>query len=146
MEMVAAKAAGGKHLCVGLDPDEKQIPEGEGVAAFLHHVVGATADYVAMFKPNIAFFERIGPTGIVILAGLVANIKRQFPDVPVLGDIKRADIGHSVRGYAEMAFEVCGFDAITINPYFGEESLAPFFAYEDKGIIVLCLTSNPGSA
>jgi orotidine-5'-phosphate decarboxylase len=135
-------------LCVGLDPDLRKVPaalqsDANPIYAFCMAIVEATADLVCAFKPNIAFFEALGPAGIETLRRLIADMPR---NVPVILDAKRGDMGSTAEAYAEAVFERLGADAVTLNPYLGSDSLAPFLRHADKGCIVLCKTSNPGSA
>jgi orotidine-5'-phosphate decarboxylase len=105
-------------------------------------IIEATYDLVCAYKPNLAFYEAMGVEGLRALAATVASM----PDtIPVIGDAKRGDIGNTARAYAAAMFEGFGFDAVTVNPYLGGDSLEPFLEYEDKGVFVLCRTSNPGS-
>ncbi len=130
-------------LCIGLDPDPELMPEGVSVLDFNRAIIEATYDLVCAYKPNLAFYEAMGVEGIRALAATVASM----PDtIPVIGDAKRGDIGNTARAYAAALFEGFGFDAVTVNPYLGGDSLEPFIEYEDKGVFVLCRTSNPGSA
>jgi orotidine-5'-phosphate decarboxylase len=135
-------------LCVGLDPSARKLPtitrsSDDPTYAFCMAIVEATADLVCAFKPNIAFFEARGPSGMETLRRLIADMPR---NVPVLLDAKRGDMGSTAEAYAEAIFERLGADAVTLNPYLGSDSLAPFLRHADKGCIVLCKTSNPGSA
>jgi orotidine-5'-phosphate decarboxylase len=134
-------------LCVGLDPDARKLPTAVRAAAdptyaFCMAIVEATADLVCAYKPNIAFFEALGPAGIETLRRLIADMPR---DVPVILDAKRGDMGSTAEAYAEAVFDRLGADAVTLNPYLGSDSLAPFLRRADKGCIVVCKTSNPGS-
>ena len=134
-------------LCVGLDPVWEKIPaflhqEKNPILSFCLHIIAATKKWVAAYKPNFAFFEALGPQGMEILMQVVEAIP---PEIVVIGDAKRGDIGNSDQMYAKAVFEVYGCDAVTANPYQGYDSLAPFLDYEEKGIFVLCLTSNPGA-
>ena len=130
-------------LCIGLDPDPELMPPGVGVLDFNQAIIEATYDLVCAYKPNLAFYEAMGVEGLRALAATVGCI----PDtVPVIGDAKRGDIGNTAKAYARALFEGYGFDAVTVNPYLGGDSLQPFIEYEDKGVFVLCRTSNPGSA
>lgn len=141
--MVAANSL----VCVGLDPQMKRLPEHisadrAGVTGFLTDLVTATAPFAACYKPNLAFYTALGLDGLEILADVCAAI----PDeIPVLLDCKVGDVGDTARAYAASWFEVLNVDACTVNPYLGEDTLAPFFSYEGKGVIVICKTSNPGS-
>lgn len=137
-------------LCVGLDPDTNRLPtqyrrDGvRGVLRFCRDVVDATADLVCAFKPQIAYFAALGMEND--LAELIRYVHDRHPEVPVILDAKRGDIGDTARLYAREAFERYDADAVTVNPYLGSESLAPYLAYQDRGVIVLCRTSNPDSA
>lgn len=145
MEMLAARASEGRRLCVGLDPVLARIPEGTSVPRFLIRVAEATAPYAASFKPNIGFFEGRGAQGVMEYGASVVAIQSQFPEIPIIGDWKRGDIGATNKGYIEAAFDFFGVNAITVHPYLGRESLQGFLDREDRGIIVLCRTSNPGA-
>ena len=127
---------------MGLDPDHGLMPI-DDVFAFNREIIDATCDLVCCYKPNLAFYEALGPRGLVSLRRTVqyASLK----GIPVLGDVKRGDIGNTASACAAAIFDYYGFDAVTVNPYMGEDSLAPFLEYTDKGIFVVCRTSNPGS-
>jgi orotidine-5'-phosphate decarboxylase len=128
-------------LCVGLDPDPRRIPI-DDVAGFLVAVVEATRDLVCAFKANVAFYEALGDAGSAALRA----VRRAVPDdVPFLGDAKRGDVGHTSAAYAEALFDRSGFDAVTVNPYLGGDAIAPFLERDDRGVIVVCRTSNPGA-
>lgn len=137
-------------LCVGLDPDTNRLPtqyrndSARGVVRFCRDVIDATADLVCAFKPQIAYFAALGLEND--LAGLIRYVHDRYPEIPVILDAKRGDIGDTARLYAREAFERYDADAVTVNPYLGSESLAPYLAYQDRGVIVLCRTSNPDSA
>ena len=140
-------AARDSHLCVGLDPDLESLPAGferdpEDVLRFVTAIVEATAHAAAAYKPNAAFYEALGPAGLEVLQAVVAAVP---PDVPVILDAKRGDIANSAERYAKSAFELVGAAAVTLHPYLGRDSLEPFLAYEDRGVFVLCRTSNPGA-
>jgi orotidine-5'-phosphate decarboxylase len=145
----AAAQANNSWLCVGLDPDPNLVPPelkrgdaGEWVPRFVAGIVEATRDLVCCYKPNIAFFEALGLPGQVALRAVLKSI----PDgIPVLVDAKRGDTPQTMRAYARAIFEDLGADAVTCNPYPGGDSLAPFFDYPDRGVFVLCKTSNPGA-
>lgn len=128
-------------VCVGLDPDFNRHSV-DRVAAYTRSVVEATAPFAACFKPNIAFFEQFGMEG---LRALEQTLKAIPSGVPVIGDVKRGDIGNTAEAYARAMFEQWGFDAVTLSGYQGLDTVAPFLAYEDKGVYVLCRTSNPSS-
>ncbi|MFC1571637.1 orotidine-5'-phosphate decarboxylase [Candidatus Margulisiibacteriota bacterium] len=136
-------------LCVGLDVDLSKIPQAivsqeDPIYIFNHEIINATKDLVCAYKPNIAFYERYGTYGLQSLIKTIELILAN--EIPVILDAKRGDIGHSAAAYAESIFKVYKADAVTINPYLGEDSMAPFVDYKDKGIFVLCLTSNPGAS
>ena len=131
-------------LCVGLDPDPIRISGGAaGAAAFCVDVVRRTSDYAACYKPNSAFWEQYGPDGWDALAEVRAAIPEE---IPVLFDVKRADIGNTNAAYARAAFDAMRMDAITVHAYHGADSLAEFTAWVDRGVYVVCRTSNPGGA
>jgi orotidine-5'-phosphate decarboxylase len=134
---------------VGLDPDPKQFPaslkgEGGAILSFCRDIVDATADLVCAFKPQIAYFAACGAEDQ--LEQLIDHIHRQHPHIPVILDAKRGDIGSTATQYAIEAFERYKADAVTVNPYMGFDSIEPYLAYPDKGVIVLCRTSNPGGS
>ena len=140
---------GDTMLCVGLDPDPDRLPAGyeatpDGLFDFCAAVVDATADLVCAFKPQIAYFSALGAEAA--LERLIDHVHRRHPGVPVILDAKRGDIGDTARRYAVEAFERYGADAVTVNPYLGPESVEPFLDYRDRGVFVLCRTSNPDSA
>ncbi len=131
-------------LCIGLDPHPEDLPEktGRAAEAFCYRLIEATHPYALAFKPNAAFFEILGPEGWRALQ----NVIKAVPEgIPVILDAKRGDISSTARAYAQSAFEVLGADAITLSPYLGYDSLAPFMENPEKGIFLLCKTSNPGS-
>jgi orotidine-5'-phosphate decarboxylase len=137
-------------LCVGLDPDFAKLPESVKTKdnpqfEFNKAIIDATHDLVCVFKPNPAFYESRGDRGVRELKMTCDYIHDTYPEIPVLVDAKRGDIGNTNNGYAEYVFDYLKADAITVMPYLGIESLAPYFAYTDKGIIVGCHSSNPGS-
>jgi orotidine-5'-phosphate decarboxylase len=134
-------------LCVGLDVDPERVPEplrgrGDWVARFNRGIIEATSDLVCAYKPNLAFYEALGEEG---MEGLRETLKAIPPGVLVIGDAKRGDVGHTARAYATALFDRLGFDAVTVSPYMGKDSVEPFLAHDDRGAFVLCKTSNPGS-
>ncbi|TAL73180.1 MAG: orotidine-5'-phosphate decarboxylase [Rhodanobacter sp.] len=136
-------------VCVGLDPDPAKFPvhlagKPEAVFDFCAAIVDATADLVCAFKPQIAHFAALRAEGV--LERLIAHIHEKHPGVPVILDAKRGDIGSTAQRYAIEAFERYGADAVTANPYLGYDSIAPFLEHADKGVVLLCRTSNPGGA
>lgn len=134
-------------LCVGLDPERGKIPAHllsapDPVLAFNQQIIDATRDLCVAYKPNLAFYEALGPSGWNTFAETVKYIGNQHF---IIADAKRGDIGNTSRMYAEAFFSRFGCDAITVAPYMGEDSVAPFLGYEGKWAIVLALTSNRGS-
>jgi len=128
-------------LCVGLDPDLKLMPANISVFEFNKAIINATADLVCAYKPNFAFYEALGNDGLEALRQTVKHI----PDnIPVIGDAKRGDIGNTAKAYAKAIFDDFGFDATTVSPYLGFDSIEPFIQYHDKGVFILCRTSNAG--
>jgi orotidine-5'-phosphate decarboxylase len=130
-------------LCVGLDPDPAMMPEEIGVFEFNKAIIDATADLVCAYKPNIAFYEAMGNEGLEALRKTRDYIPEE---IPVIIDAKRGDIGNTARAYARSLFDYYKFDAMTASPYLGYDSLEPFIERRDRGIFVLCRTSNPGAA
>lgn len=134
-------------LCVGLDPAPERFPEkfsnsSYPVLDFCWEIVRATAEFACAFKPQIAYFTSIGAEGELL--ELINRIHDQYPDIPVILDAKRGDIGSTAKHYARGAFERYGADAVTISPYMGKDSITPYLEYPDRGAFVLCRTSNPG--
>jgi len=128
---------------VGLDPDVAKLPAGVGLVEFNRAIVAATKDFACAYKLNFAFYEEAGVAGW----GLLAETRRCIPaDIPVIADAKRADIGNTSRAYARAIFEELKFDAVTVNPYLGYDGVAPFLEFRDRGVYILCRTSNPGAA
>ena len=138
----------GGFLCVGLDPDLEKaracLPDSDRpILDFCRAIVDATADLVCAFKPQIACFAAVGAEAD--LEALIAHIREVHPDVPVILDAKRGDIGATAEQYAREAFERYGVDALTVNPYLGWESIEPYRRHVGRGVVLLCRTSNPGS-
>lgn len=129
-------------LCVGLDPDPALIPQGLDTREFLLGIIEATADLVACYKPNIAFFEQDGPEGLALLRDLIAAVP---DDIPVLLDAKRGDIGHTSEAYTRAVFDVLGAHAVTLSPYLGRDAIEPFLRRRDRHSFILCRTSNAGA-
>ena len=142
----------GSLLCVGLDPHPQMLPQVSAEAAlkFCFDIIHETAPYAAAFKPNAAFFEAFGAAGWQALRQVIACIQdesqRLGSKIPIILDAKRGDIASTARAYVRSAFEHLGVDAITLNPYLGYDALAPFLTTPEKGVFLLCKTSNPGSA
>ncbi len=146
-KLTAAIARNDSLLCVGLDPVPEAVPAAyrhaaHPILAWNQAVIAATADLVCAYKPNIAFYEALGD-GLVTLRATLAAIP---PNIPIILDAKRGDIGSTAAAYARALFDDLGADAVTLSPYLGHDSIAPFAAYADRGLFVLCHTSNPGAA
>lgn len=144
-----AWAANDSLLCVGLDPDSKRLPphlqgKPDAIYQFCKAIVDSTADLACAFKPQIAYFAALRAEDQ--LEALCAYMRVTYPNVPVILDAKRGDIGATAEQYAREAFERYGADAVTVNPYMGFDSVAPYLAHADRGTIVLCRTSNPGGS
>lgn len=149
--LAASQRRSGSTLCVGLDPDPDLLPEpflnggdpASNVVAFCRAIVEATTPFASSFKVNFAFFEALGDAGVSALR----QVRRSVPDnIPVIADAKRGDIGNTARFYARSVFEDLGFDAVTLSPYMGADSILPFAGYADRGVFVLARTSNPGAS
>jgi len=137
-------------LCIGLDSDRSKIPaflkeKQNPIFEFNKKIIEATHPYAIAFKLNIAFYESLGAQGWMSLEKTANYIKSKYPGLFLIADAKRADIGNSSRMYARTFFEYLKFDAVTVSPYMGKDSIEPFLAYQDKWTICLALTSNPGS-
>jgi orotidine-5'-phosphate decarboxylase len=135
-------------VCVGLDPEPAKFParfanDPDAVFNFCNAIVDATARYVCCFKPQIAHFAALGAEDA--LQRLIAHIHAAHPGIPVILDAKRGDIGSTAQHYATEAFDRYGADAVTANPYLGRDSLQPFLDRADKGVVILCRTSNAGA-
>ena len=161
-KLEAAAQRNNTLLCVGLDPTHEACPDRflafantqsaesgtinsricQALLAWNKSVIEATSDLVCCYKPNIAFYEALGQPGMALLSATIAAIPE---NIPVLLDAKRGDIGSTAAAYARACFEVFGVDAVTLSPYLGQDSIAPFAAYPDKGLFVLCHTSNPAA-
>lgn len=137
-------------LCIGLDSDLSKLPEvvkheAQPLFAFNKAIIDATADLVCAYKPNTAFYEALGADGIAQLKRTCDYVNTNYPDIPIILDAKRGDIGNTNNGYLDFAYNYLGADALTVHPYLGRESLAPLLDRGDKGLIVLCHTSNGGA-
>jgi len=137
-------------LCIGLDPVIEKIPKRfrdkqDSIFSFNRWIIDQTHEYVCSYKPNSAYYESNGASGIKALKKTCDYIKKNYPDIPIILDAKRGDIDHSNNEYAKFAFKYLNADAITLQPYLGNEALSEFFKYIDKGLIILCRTSNPGA-
>lgn len=143
----------GTMLCVGLDTDYANLPEcvkagrseTEAVLAFNRRIIDATAAHCVAYKPNLAFYESLGADGLRALAATVDYLRLHHPDQFLIADAKRGDIGNTARLYARSLFETFDFDAVTLSPYMGSETVTPFLEYSGRFAIVVALSSNPSS-
>lgn len=143
----AAQKKSNSLLCVGLDTDAKLLPRhlGRTVGAVLNfnrRIIDATHDIACAYKLNLAFYETLGADGWLVIEKTLEHIPR---GIITIGDAKRGDIGNTAEKYAQALFGELGFDAVTVNPYMGYDSVEPFLRYKTKGVFLLALTSNPGS-
>ncbi len=148
-KLVTASRRQNSLLCVGLDPEPdrlpaqlREVPVVTAVVHFCRSIIEATLPYVCAYKPNLAFFEALGLGGMEAFQEVLGAIPAS---IAVIADAKRGDIGNTARNYASALFDVYGCDAATVNPYLGYDSVAPFLAYREKGVLLLCRTSNPGA-
>jgi len=137
-------------LCVGLDSEIEKIPSflrksKDPVFEFNRRIIDATNSYTIAYKPNVAFYECNGTKGWKSLESTLNYIRKNYPDIFVIADAKRGDIGNTSKMYAKEFFETMDFDAVTVAPYVGEDSVTPFLTYRDKWVILLVLTSNKGA-
>lgn len=134
-------------LCVGLDPDTTKMPESmkDNLFEFNKRIIDATSQYAIAFKPNLAFYEASGVEGYKAFENTVEYIRNNYPDIFIIADAKRGDIGNTSKMYAHSFFDVLKVDALTVAPYMGEDSVTPFLGYDGKWVIILGLTSNKGS-
>jgi orotidine-5'-phosphate decarboxylase len=138
-------------LCVGLDADLTKIPKhllslDDPIFEFNKHIIDATHPYTVAYKPNIAFYEAQGINGWQALQKTIDYLNKNYPDIFTIADAKRGDIGNTSAQYAKAFFEILNFDALTIAPYMGRDSVEPFLAFKNKTSILLALTSNEGGA
>lgn len=153
IELIRAQWASRKHLCVGLDADASKLPPSlrpdDDIAVrllvFNERIIDATCNLVCAYKPNSAYYEAIGSDGIEALAKTIEYINIHAPQVPVIIDGKRGDIGNTNRAYASFLYDQMGADAATVQPYFGSEALKPILDRKDKHAFVIARTSNPGA-
>jgi orotidine-5'-phosphate decarboxylase len=137
-------------LCVGLDSDIQKIPKhlletSDPIFSFNKEIIDATAEFTVAYKPNLAFYESLGSQGWESLEKTVMYLKSKHPEIFIIADAKRGDIGNTSNLYARAFFERLNFDAVTVAPYMGEDSVKPFMTYSEKWIILLALTSNKGA-
>ena len=148
-KLSAAWSDNNSLLCVGLDPDVSKFPahlqgKHDAIAQFCRAIIDATADIACAFKPQIAYFAAQGAEDQ--LEDICDYLRDAYPHIPIVLDAKRGDIGATAEQYAREAFERYGADAVTVNPYMGYDSVAPYMEWKDRGVIVLCRTSNPGGS
>ena len=129
-------------LCIGIDIHNELLPKNFEIEHFIKNLIDNTSDLVCSYKPNVAFFEKRGSEGIELLRKIIAYVPK---NIPVILDAKRGDIGSTAQAYAESAFNYFAADAITLNPYFGLDSIKPFLEYKDKHVFILCRTTNSSS-
>ena len=140
----------GSYLCIGLDTDYKKIPrmlldKEYPIFEFNKHIIDATEDLVVAYKPNLAFYESMGAAGYMSLEMTISYLRKHYPDIFIIADAKRGDIGNTSRMYASAYFKTLDCDAITLSPYMGFDSISPFLEVEGKWAVLLALTSNEGS-
>ena len=153
-ELYLQMKAKGSMLCVGLDTDYAKIPEcvkagrsvGEAVLEFNRRIIDATASHCVAYKPNLAFYESLGIEGISVLDKTVDYLRTNHPEQFLIADAKRGDIGNTAKMYARSLFSTFDFDAVTISPYMGSETVTPFLEYPGRYAIVVALSSNSSSA
>lgn len=148
-KLADAWAANNSLLCIGLDPDEKKLPDDladqpDAIFNFCKAIIDSTADLVCAYKPQIAYFAALAAEDQ--LESICAYLREMYPRIPIILDAKRGDIGATAEQYAREAFERYNADAVTINPYMGFDSMAPYLERKDRGSIILCRTSNPGGS
>jgi orotidine-5'-phosphate decarboxylase len=148
-KLTAAWASNDSLLCVGLDPDVARFPaelqgQPDAITRFCIAIIDATADLACAFKPQIAYFAALGAEAQ--LEEICRYLRIKYPHIPLVLDAKRGDIGATAHQYAREAFERYGADAVTVNPYMGFDSVEPYMEWEERGVIVLCRTSNPGGS
>ncbi|MDP9014963.1 MAG: orotidine-5'-phosphate decarboxylase [Pseudomonadota bacterium] len=147
-KLVQAQKTSGSLVCVGLDPELAKLPPElatgpEPLLSFNRRIIDATAELAAAYKPQIAFYSALGREAELVAS--IRYIRERAPNALVILDAKRSDIGNTAEAYATEAFDRYGADAVTVNPYMGEDSVRPFLARPDRGAILLCRTSNPGA-
>lgn len=153
LELLKKRWSKKDFVCVGLDSQYDKLPKcvrkkasvNKAIFRFNQEIVDATHDLVCAYKPQYAFYGALGESGISALRKTVAYIHDRYPDIPVILDAKRNDIGNTAEQYAEEVFDTYGVDAVTVNPYLGIDGVEPFLRRKDKGVIVLCRTSNPSA-
>ena len=132
-------------LCVGLDPELARMPVADTLE-FNRAIIDATKDLVCAYKPNLSFYEAMGLPGLQALVDTIAYLRQVAPQTLLIGDAKRGDVGPSAAAYAQAMFQVWDFDAVTVNPLGGADTVLPFLEDDTRGVFLLCRTSNPGAA
>lgn len=148
-KLSAAWTVNNSLLCVGLDPDLAKLPthlqcEPDGIFRFCKAIIDATADFACAFKPQIAYFSAVRAEDQ--LEAICSYLRTNYPHIPIILDAKRGDIGATAHQYAREAYERYGADAVTVNPYMGQDSVASYMEWKERGAIILCRTSNPGGS
>jgi orotidine-5'-phosphate decarboxylase len=148
-KLSAAWSSNNSLLCVGLDPDLARLPsplqqQPDGIFTFCKAIIDATADLACAFKPQIAYFAALGAEHQ--LEAICNYLRAHYPQIPLILDAKRGDIGATAHQYAREAYDRYGADAVTLSPYMGFDSIEPYLAWGDRGQIILCRTSNPGGS
>jgi orotidine-5'-phosphate decarboxylase len=148
-KLTAAWTSNDSLLCLGLDPDIARFPahlrnRPDAIVEFCKAIIDATADLACAFKPQIAYFAALGAE--TQLEAICRYLRDTYPQIPLILDAKRGDIGATAHQYAREAFDRYGADAVTVNPYMGFDSVEPYLEWNDRGVIVLCRTSNPGGS
>jgi len=145
-KLILAQKRNNSLLCAGLDPDPQKLKKGQSQFDFNKKIIDQTAEFVSCFKPQIAFYAAAGEEGLKSLRGTINYIHKNYPDIPVLLDAKRSDVPNTSQMYAKEVFDEIRADALTVTPYCGFDSLEPFFKRKEKGVFVICRTSNPGAS
>ena len=144
-DLEQACSANRSLVCVGLDPEPSRLPV-KDVFEFNRAIIDATADLVCCYKPNLAFYEALGLPGLRALESTIQYIREEAPLVQIIGDAKRGDIGPSAAAYARAMFQVWGFNAVTVNPWGGEDTVQPFLEDPSRGVFLWCRGSHAGAA
>ena len=144
-DLEQACSANQSLVCVGLDPEPSRLPV-KDVFEFNRAIIDATADLVCCYKPNLAFYEALGLPGLRALESTIQYIREEAPQVQIIGDAKRGDFGPSAAAYAKAMFQVWGFNAVTVNPWGGEDTVQPFLEDPSRGVFLWCRGSHPGAA
>jgi orotidine-5'-phosphate decarboxylase len=141
-KLQVAQQINNSFLCIGLDPDPELMAHPH-LPSFFTDIIEETKDLVCAYKPNLAFFEALGLSG---MQTMLESLRAVPKHIPIIADAKRGDIGNTARFYARAIFDVYKFDACTVNPYGGRDAIEPFTAYADRGVFIWCRSSNPGAA